>query len=440
MPDARPADPSAPAADEAPAAEEASAPPPAEAAAPVDPAASEPGADADAVAGASDVAAEAPAAQQLPVQVEEVDDDDDGDDEEDDADEDADDEEGLNEFLSLLPRPVLPRIDRLKSIDARRDEILEEYRKERAALELKFGARMKPLYEERRGVVNGELDEDIEREAKEAKAAGEESLETKEDSEDNEEEGEGRNQDVKGIPQFWACAMGHVDVVAELITEADVDCLDHLTDITCTDFPDGLGFELAFHFSPNDFFTNATLTKKYEVPNLLTEDEPILKNVTGTTINWKPRRSLTYREVTKKQRRKGGRGAGQIRTVTKRERTESFFHFFTPPRMPGLQEVMDEEEADDVEDAFDHDYDVAQAFRGHLVPRAVLWFTGEAMMDDFDEEELADMMEGDDGGDDNDDDARGQGQQFAFNPSGPGNNPFPPPAAGEGDNPECKQN
>ncbi len=34
------------------------------------------------------------------------------------------------------------------------------------------------------------------------------------------------------------------------------------------------GFELKFHFSPeNPYFTNTVLTKRYEVPNLLTEDE-----------------------------------------------------------------------------------------------------------------------------------------------------------------------
>jgi hypothetical protein len=86
-----------------------------------------------------------------------------------------------------------------------------------------------------------------------------------------------------------------------------VDCLDLLNDITCTTFPDGLGFELTFHFNtPNPFFTNSTLTKRYEVPNLLTEDEPILKNVTGCTIQWKKNQCLTYKEVTRKQRKKGG--------------------------------------------------------------------------------------------------------------------------------------
>ena len=41
-------------------------------------------------------------------------------------------------------------------------------------------------------------------------------------------------------------------------------------------------------------------------------------------------------------------------------------------------EDMDEEQADSVEQAFELDYDVAQAFCSHIVPKAVLWFTGES--------------------------------------------------------------
>ena len=48
------------------------------------------------------------------------------------------------------------------------------------------------------------------------------------------------------------------------------------------------------------------------------------------------------------------------------------------------------------------------------------------------EEMMEEMMEGDGGND-----GGGQPQQqFAYN----GDNPFPPAAAGEGENPECKQN
>jgi len=177
------------------------------------------------------------------------------------------------------------------------------------------------------------------------------------------------------------------------------------------------------------------------VPNLLTEDEPILKNVTGCTIQWKKNQCLTYKEVTRKQRKKGGPNAGQVRSITKKEKVDSFFHFFDPPKIPNMMDVMDEEEADAVEEAFDHDYDIASAIRSHLIPKAVLWFTGEAMTEGFDEEE----MEEAEGGTRGVVAVGGAGAPLQFNFSG-GNttttigSPFPPPAAGEGENPECKQN
>uniref|UniRef100_A0A7S4W3L7 Nucleosome assembly protein n=1 Tax=Ditylum brightwellii TaxID=49249 RepID=A0A7S4W3L7_9STRA len=285
------------------------------------------------------------------------------DDDEDEDDVDDEEEEGVpQDIMSMFPPKVVRRVNKLKELHSQREEIMNEYLVERAALEKKFAVLCKPLFEQRLDVIEGKLDEEIEKNA-----------ETDAEQEEEEEEDE---DEVKGIPQFWVCAMGHMEAVAELITQSDVDCLEHLRNVTCDDDDDGCGFTISFHFGPNPYFTNTVLTKKYQIPNLLLEDEPILKNVEGCTIDWKAGTSLTYREVTKKQRSKSGRKAGQIRTITKRERTDSFFHFFTPPKMPSM-ETMDEEEADAIEDAFDHDYDVAQAFRSHIIPKAVLWFTGE---------------------------------------------------------------
>ena len=44
----------------------------------------------------------------------------------------------------------------------------------------------------------------------------------------------------------------------------------------------------------------------------------------------------------------------------------------------------DKEQADTVEQAFDLDYNVAQEFCSHIVPNAVLLFTGEALDDGMD--------------------------------------------------------
>ena len=102
------------------------------------------------------------------VDVEDGDNDDDDDENhgKDDNDDDDDEEEGdedynpLDEFLAMLPPKVLSRITRLKTLNDTRESILEEYVAEHAALELKYAAKMEPLYEEHRKVVNhGELDD-----------------------------------------------------------------------------------------------------------------------------------------------------------------------------------------------------------------------------------------------------------------------------------------
>ena len=342
------------------------------------------------------------------------------------------------QFLSLLPSCIHPRLDKLKSLSEDRLQLLEQYLIERAALEQKYNGLMKPLYEERRSVILGECDEQISATSADATTAAASSSSNNHDND--------TNNNVKGIPQFWACAMGHIDLLAELITEQDVDCLDHLTDITCNDFADGSGFEIHFHFNTdtNDFFTNPVLTKRYEVPNLLTEDEPMLQSVTGTEIDWKhPNKCLTHKTITKKQRKKGGPNAGQVRTIQKTERAESFFHFFTPPKMPELGDVVDEEEADAMEEHFDHDYEMACVIRGSLIPNAVHWFTGEAMEEDDMYGDEEGMMMFEEGDEEDEDGEGGDGSGgFVFHPNGgsDGSSPFPPPAAGEGENPECKQN
>jgi nucleosome assembly protein 1-like 1 len=270
----------------------------------------------------------------------------------------VDDEDDEEDPLAHLPGYVLARVEKLKELNEQREEAIAAYLEDRAALELKYQALYKPLYEERSAIVCGEQDEEIAREG---------------DSVPNANDLD--SPSVKGIPQFWAAAMTNYDTVGEVIAEEDVDCLESLQNITCVDDDDGKGFTLRFHFAPNDYFHDTILTKKYQVPNLLLSDEPILKNVSGCKIQWKKDKSLTFQSVKKKQRGKG-RNAGQVRTVAKTERKESFFHWFDPPEMPPM-ETMDEEEAERLEEELDADYEIAQSFRSHIIPKAVVWFSGE---------------------------------------------------------------
>ena len=78
-------------------------------------------------------------------------------------------------------------------------------------------------------------------------------------------EGEKKDEDTKGVPEFWLTIFKNVDLLADMVQEHDEPILKHLTDIKVHHKEDPMGFVLEFFFSPNDFFENAVLTKTYEM-------------------------------------------------------------------------------------------------------------------------------------------------------------------------------
>ena len=81
--------------------------------------------------------------------------------------------------------------------------------------------------------------------------------------------------------------------------------------------------------------------------------------------------------------------------------TESFFNFFDPPKAP---EADEDDAASDVEERLELDYQLGEDIKEKLIPRAIDWFTGEALQfEEVDE----DPEEGDfeDEDDEEDDDA-----------------------------------
>jgi nucleosome assembly protein 1-like 1 len=369
-------------------------------------------------------------------------------DEDDDEDDDDDDEDfypdGADEDM---PPAMIRRITYLMDMhETTKKSLDEQYQAERAALESKFQTKYQEVFEKRAKVIRGELDAEID---------------TKYVAEGNEiDEAAEAGEKIVGCPQFWLVACSQEATVAEMLSEEDCDALEYLADVKCDNFADGCGFTLSFHFSANPYFTETVLTKTYSIPNLLSEDDPMLDKVEGCKITWKEGKSLTHKEVTKKQRNNKGKKSGQIRTVVKQERVPSFFHFFEPPE---LKEDVDEEEAEAMEEEFDRDFEVAQAFRVQLVPNAIAYFTGEAneeedgdYEDDDDEDDEGDDDDDDDEDEDGDEEEEGvEGEDgiptFSGNNKGKKNKKkggaaggappvFPPGAAGNGENPECKQN
>ena len=103
--------------------------------------------------------------------------------------------------------------------------------------------------------------------------------------------------------------------------------------------------------------------------------------------------------------------------------TDSFFTFFNPPVAP-KEEDDDEDAPSDIEERLELDYQLGEDIKEKLIPRAIDWFTGEALQfeeleDDLEEGDFEDEDddEDDDGSDDRDeeDDSEDEVMIASFN-------------------------
>lgn len=89
----------------------------------------------------------------------------------------------------------------------------------------------------------------------------------------------------------------------------------------------------------------------------------------------------------------------QTRIVKKTVPTESFFNFFSPPKAPSED---DDDAASDIEERLELDYQLGEDIKEKLIPRAIDWFTGEALA--FEEMDEEDFEEDDEDFDEDDED------------------------------------
>jgi len=288
-----------------------------------------------------------------------------------------------------------------------------EFQEEVLELEKKYFAKFTPLYQKRATIVNGLAEPTAE--------------EIKTGEEDEEEQGEADTaekseevSDVKGIPEFWLSAMKNHVSLAEMITDRDEAALKDLTDVRM-EYLDKPGFRLIFEFAENDFFSNKTITKTYFYQNESGYGgDFIYDHAEGDKIDWKTGKDLTVRIESKKQRNKNTK---QTRVVKKTVPTESFFNFFSPPKAPTDED--DDDAASDIEVRLELDYQLGEDIKEKLIPRAIDWFTGEALQfeevddemeeGDFEDEddEEDDLSENDDEEESDDDDDAAKPKQEA---------------------------
>lgn len=317
-------------------------------------------------------------------------------------------------YVESLPAPVRRRVAGLKGVQKEHSKLEAEFQEEVLELEKKYFAKFTPLYQKRATIVNGAAEPT----AEEIKAGEEDEEQDEVESVEKSEEA----LDVKGIPEFWLSAMKNQVSLAEMITDRDEAALKDLTDVRM-EYLDKPGFKLIFEFAENEFFTNKTITKTYFYQNESGYGgDFIYDHAEGDKIDWKSGKDLTVRVESKKQRNKNTK---QTRVVKKTVPTESFFNFFSPPKAP--TEEDDDDAASDIEERLELDYQLGEDIKEKLIPRAIDWFTGEALQfeeleddleegdfEDEDDEEDDDMNDDDDEDEsDEDDDAAKPKQEAA---------------------------
>ena len=313
-------------------------------------------------------------------------------------------------YIESLPAPVRRRVAGLKGVQKEHAKLEGEFQEEVLELEKKYFAKYTPLYEKRAKIVNGASEPTDD----EIKAGEQEDEEENEGIKGEPAEATEAEEDMVGIPEFWLSAMKNQVSLAELITDRDEPALKLLTDIRM-EYLEKPGFRLIFEFAENEFFSNKTISKTY----FYQEEsgyggEFIYDHAEGDKIDWRPGKDLTVRVESKKQRNKSKAinpqshylsdtpsDTKQTRVVKKTVPTESFFNFFDPPKAP---EEEGQEATSDIEERLELDYQLGEDIKEKLIPRAIDWFTGEALQfEEVDE----DLEEGDfeDEDDEEDDDA-----------------------------------
>jgi len=316
-------------------------------------------------------------------------------------------------YIESLPAEVRRRVAGLKGVQKEHSKLEAEFQEEVLELEKKYFKKFTPLYEQRAKIVNGKL-EPTEEEVKAGQTSDEEDENEMKVEKTEEAAPEDNAAPAKGIPEFWLSSMKNQVSLMEMITETDEPALRALTDIRM-EYLDKPGFRLIFEFAENEFFTNKTLTKAY----FYQEDvgyggDFIYDHAEGDTIKWNPGKDLTVRIESKKQRNKNTK---QTRIIKKTVPTDSFFNFFSPPAPPAGDEGEDVDE--EIEERLEIDYQLGEDIKEKLIPRAIDWFTGEALQyeqfdaysepdfEDEDDEDDEDSDERDEDEDDSDEDADG---------------------------------
>ena len=287
--------------------------------------------------------------------------------------------------IESLPSVVKRRVNALKSLQVKCTQTEAKFYEAVHDLERKYAALYQPLFDKQFEIINA-IYEPTEEECEwKPDEEDEISEELKEKAKTEDEKKDEAKEDPNRIPEFWLTVFKNADLLSDMAQERDEPILKQLKDIKVkfSDAGQPMSFVLEFHFEPNEYFTNEVLTKTYKMrsepddSNPFSFDGPEILGCTGCQIDWKKGKNVTLKTIKKKQKHEG---RGTVRTVTKTVSNDSFFHFFAPPEVPESGDLDDDSKATLVAD-----FEIGHFLRERIIPRSVLYFTGEATEDDDDD-------------------------------------------------------
>lgn len=296
------------------------------------------------------------------------------------------------------------KINALRNLQLNIVGIEEKFYEELHQLECKYSKLYAPLFEKRKKLITGEYEPTSDEstwaflnssdEAKNDSGTGNEVKDLIKDMESKIDLSDFEKNEFIGVPHFWLQAFKRTDLIMDMIQEHDEEVLINLINIKAImNETKPYGYTLEFHFQENEFFTNKVLTKSYELTCEKDEkapffyDGPVIYKCKGCTIDWNKGKDVTMRTVKKRQKHKS---TGTVRVIMKEEKQDSFFNFFDTPTSDGLRpsfrKIMnpdapdpeDEDEDEIAEDLCNADFEIGHFFKEFMIPRAVLYYTGEA--------------------------------------------------------------
>ncbi|XP_050070120.1 nucleosome assembly protein 1-like 1 [Anopheles maculipalpis] len=302
----------------------------------------------------------------------------------------------MKQFIAALPEAAQQRVNALKHLQVEYTKLEAKFFEEVYQLECKYQQLYQPIVDRRKEIVAGKVEptaeEAVWEEPQSSDENGAEEGEPEEDDEINEKlkkmalnYHKELPSNGQGIPNFWLMVFKNTEALAELVHPHDEPVLEYLRNLNIVYEKDPMSYVIEFHFDTNPYFKDTVLTKKYFLRCNIDKDEPFvfegpeIYKCTGCPINWNPGKNVTVKTIKKQQKHKQ---RNATRMVTKTMSTESFFNFFSPPR-------VQEDDTVDPETQFliARDFEVGHFLRARIIPKAVLYYTGEVIDDDDDDDD-----------------------------------------------------